>query len=76
MPNFEQPNQIPEWKGEVRVIDGEKYRLHYTGYTERGYYSHPGPGWDSRFGYLKDKGKQDPSELSDEPFYNWHPYEE
>jgi hypothetical protein len=35
---------------------------------EKKYYSHDGPGWDYRFGYLEDVGKENLSELSDEPY--------
>ncbi|MDP1719352.1 MAG: hypothetical protein Q8L24_02925 [bacterium] len=56
MENIPQSGAHPEQpEGEVRIINGKKYRRVDSGYTIRQYFSHstpekgPGPGWDSRW---------------------------
>lgn len=76
----EQPEQPIE--GEIREIDGEKYRWTNTGYTLRQYFSHstpekgPGPGWDTRLPTLEKYGVKDPKDLPDEPYFRWELVEE
>jgi len=63
--SFESPEE------EIVEIDGVKYRRVKTRWSEREYFSHEGPGWDSRFHYMEKKGL-DPDELdklSNEPYY-------
>lgn len=61
----------------MHVIDGKKYRRVFSGYTIRQYYSHdtpekgPGPGWDFRQKMLEKYDVNNPSELPDEPHYDW-----
>lgn len=47
--------------GDMMGFDGEPL-------TERRYWSHSGPGWDTRWGYLKDWGLDDIAQLSDDPY--------
>ena len=67
----------PEVEGEIKIFEGKKYRKVDSGYTVRQFYSHetlekgPGPGWDFRWGVLERYGVDEPSELPDEPYYNW-----
>jgi len=68
MNNPEQPQNNEE---EIREIDGKKYRRIDTGYTLRNFFSHEGPGWDTRWSVLQQYGVVDPSELPDTPFYKW-----
>lgn len=62
---------------EFRVIHGKKYRRIDTGYTIREYYSHstpekgPGPGWDWRWDTLEKHSVKHPSELPNDPLYQW-----
>ena len=61
---------IPEWIGPVKRIDGVDYRMRFTGFTEREYYSHAGPGWDYRWGVF-DRLREEGRDFSDDPYYNW-----
>ena len=73
MNNFEQPEQ-----GEIKVIDGKKYRKVDSGYTIKEWYSHhtdgkgPGPGWDGRMALLdKDHAlKKFGREFTEEEVFN------
>lgn len=62
---------------EFRVVDGQKYRRVFSGYTIRQFFSHdtpekgPGPGWDGRFRILEKYGVNESTELPDEPYYQW-----
>lgn len=64
-------------EGEIKIVDGKKYRRVDSGYTLRQYFSHesiekgPGPGWDFRRDILEEHGVNEPSELPDEPYYQW-----
>lgn len=64
-------------KEEIKIIDGKKYRKVFSGYTIRQYFSHettemgPGPGWDTRWDILKEYNVKRPSELPDDPYYEW-----
>ena len=40
-------NPLPT-PGEIREIDGVKYKWTDTGFTVAGYFCHDGPGWDFR----------------------------
>ena len=66
---------------EIKIIDGKKYRKVFSGYTVRQYYSHqtpekgPGPGWDFRRKALEKYNVNEPSELPDEPYYEWEEVE-
>ena len=62
------PEQAPE---EIRIIEGKKYRKVDNGYTIRQYFSHEGPGWDTRYSMLSQYGVDDSSELPDELYYSW-----
>lgn len=65
-------------EGEIREVGGRKYEAVATGYSEKEYFAHstsekgPGPGWDSRWGYMdriaENEGR---TELSDEPYVRW-----
>lgn len=61
---------------EVREIDGQMYRRRESGYTIREWYSHSGPGWDTRWRVLEEHGVNDPSELPDDPHVHWELIEE
>lgn len=69
-------------EGEFKIIDGKRYRKVPTGYTIRQYFSHettekgPGPGWDYRWKTLEEHGVTTPSELPDEPYFQWEEDEE
>ena len=63
-----QQEQAPE---EIKIIDGKKYKKVDSGYTMRQYFSHDGPGWDTRYSLLSQYEVDDPSKLPDEPFYSW-----
>jgi hypothetical protein len=47
--------------GDMEGFDGQLL-------TERRYYSHSGPGWDYRWGYLKRWDLDDIDGLSDDPY--------
>ncbi|MDO8584506.1 MAG: hypothetical protein Q7R85_00065 [bacterium] len=74
-PKFEQ-------EGETKIVEGITYRKVFSGYTLRQFYSHetpekgPGPGWDTRWGILEKYNVRHPSELPDEPYYQWEPVED
>ena len=57
--------------GDSKVVDGRTYRLKATTYTMRRYFSHEGPGWDTRRGVLEEYGVREPSELPNEPYCVW-----
>lgn len=58
--NEQIPNPLP-LEGDIKEIDGVKYRYENSGYTIREWYAHhtpgkgPGPGWDFRQRLLNDE---------------------
>ena len=48
-------------EGDIKEVNGVKYRYEHSGYTIREWYAHltpgkgPGPGWDTRQGLLDDE---------------------
>lgn len=58
--NPEAEPRLPYKAGDIREINGKKYKAIDSGYTLRQYYAHstlekgPGPGWDFRSGLLDD----------------------
>ena len=70
-------NQEPHEEVERKEVDGVVYERVPSGYTIREYFSHeteekgPGPGWDSRRSVLEKYNVTEPSDLPDEPHYNW-----
>lgn len=70
-----QHQDIPEWIGPIKSlpsIDGDEveYRMRFTGFTEREYYSHAGPGWDYRWGMFE-KLREEGRDFSDDLRYEW-----
>ncbi len=39
---------------EIVIVDSKRYKKESTGYTEKDFYCHPGPGWDWHTSRLKD----------------------
>lgn len=75
-PRLENENAVAE---EIKSIDGEEFRKVPTGYTIREFFSRStpekgaGPGWDFRWKILEQYGVNEPSELPNEPYYQWQP---
>jgi hypothetical protein len=55
---------------EIIERDGKKYRVKDSGYTIREYFSHEGPGWDTRWGTLVKYGVSAPEDLPEVPYYS------
>ena len=60
---------------EEKIIDGKKYRKVDSGYSIREYFSHSGPGWDTRKQMLEKYGVEEPFKLPDETYFIWEPAE-
>jgi len=63
----EQPSHIQD---DIEIMDGKRYRKIPSGYTLRQYYSHAGPGWDTRWPILTKYGVNEPEDLPDEQHFN------
>lgn len=56
----QEPSSLPQ-EGDIKEVDGVKFRYEDSGYTISEYYAHltpgkgPGPGWDTRGGLLDDE---------------------
>lgn len=81
--NMEKPEISKEpQEGDVKIIEGKKYKYVFSGYTIREYYSHstpekgPGPGWDFKQRVLDKYGVMEASELPDDPHCSWEYVEE
>ena len=77
MPESESVDESTNRAGEktFRIINGIKCHRVKSGYTVQQYFSHEGPGWDTRERALKKYAVKDASELPDEPYYYWEPNE-